>query len=306
MREVSSPIDPESRGPRILCVVAHPDDEIAFAGTLYATATSLGGVSDVLLITNGEGGYKYSTLAEPVYGGRLTDEREGRSRLPEIRADEMVAGCRWLCVRRIFMLGEIDHRYTQDENEVLGPDADVWDLDFVRQSIREQIERERYDFVLVLAPTATTHGHHKAAAILALESVSSLPLEDRPAVMCVRRSDGDEPPPEAPELEGWPITRIADSHPLVFDRARPFGQKDRLNFKIIANWAIAEHKSQGTMQLLAGGGDRENYWVFAESGPSAQERARAFFRDLAETPVHAAVDAHGGRVRAHPNASERR
>jgi len=37
------------------------------------------------VITNGEGGYRYSLLAEPVYGVALTDEAVGRAALPEIR-----------------------------------------------------------------------------------------------------------------------------------------------------------------------------------------------------------------------------
>jgi hypothetical protein len=49
-------------GPRVLCVVAHPDDEIAFAGALYKTATLLDSVCDLVTITNGEGGFKYATL----------------------------------------------------------------------------------------------------------------------------------------------------------------------------------------------------------------------------------------------------
>ena len=72
-------------GPRVLCVVAHPDDEIAFAGVLYKTATFLDGVCDLVTITNGEGGFKYATLAEPLYGLELTDEVVGRRHLPEIR-----------------------------------------------------------------------------------------------------------------------------------------------------------------------------------------------------------------------------
>ena len=65
------------RGPRILCVVAHPDDEIAFAATLYQTALALEGACDVAVITNGEGGFKYSTLSEPIYGLELTEEAVG-------------------------------------------------------------------------------------------------------------------------------------------------------------------------------------------------------------------------------------
>ena len=65
-------------------VAPHPDDEIAFAGALYKTSTLLDGRCDVAGITNGEGGFKYSTLAERIYGLELTDEvRTRASRLAE-------------------------------------------------------------------------------------------------------------------------------------------------------------------------------------------------------------------------------
>ena len=50
------------------------------------------GSVDLALITNGEGGYKYSTLAEDIYGLELTDEEVGRKYLPDIRKKELEAG----------------------------------------------------------------------------------------------------------------------------------------------------------------------------------------------------------------------
>src|SRR6266513_5463315 len=65
--------------PRVLIVVAHPDDESCFAATVYEIAHNLGGTVDQLVITNGEGGYRYSLLAESYYGVKLTDEAVGRA-----------------------------------------------------------------------------------------------------------------------------------------------------------------------------------------------------------------------------------
>ena len=132
----------------MLCIVAHPDDEIAFAGTLYKTSTHLDGVADLAVITNGEGGFKYSTLGENLYGLELTDAAVGRAHLPRIRQAELVAGCRWLGVHRIHFLGERDHRYTQDPDEVLADDAGVWDLERVRARLDLLLAAGDYDFVL--------------------------------------------------------------------------------------------------------------------------------------------------------------
>ena len=54
--------------PRILAVVAHPDDETTFAASLYAASRGLGGVCDVVVITKGD----------IVSLGRLPAEFKGR------------------------------------------------------------------------------------------------------------------------------------------------------------------------------------------------------------------------------------
>ncbi len=63
---------------KVLIVVAHPDDEYYFAATVYRLAVQLGAIVDELIITDGEGGFRYSTLAEPYYKKKLTVERIGR------------------------------------------------------------------------------------------------------------------------------------------------------------------------------------------------------------------------------------
>ena len=44
------------------------------------------------MITNGEGGFKYATLAERYYGAELTREGVGRARLPALRRAELLEG----------------------------------------------------------------------------------------------------------------------------------------------------------------------------------------------------------------------
>lgn len=68
--------------PKILIVTAHPDDDATFAGTNYKIVHDLKGTIDLALITNGEGGYKYSTLAEDIYGLNLRMKQSGKY-LPE-------------------------------------------------------------------------------------------------------------------------------------------------------------------------------------------------------------------------------
>jgi len=272
-------------GPEILCVVAHPDDETAFAATLYQTRMLLDGACDIVVITNGEGGFKYSTLAEPLYGVELTEERIGRAELPAIRRREFLSGCAILGVRDAFFLDQSDHRYTTDPLEVLDPAAHVWDLDRVRGELRAILAAREYDFLITLAPTAQTHGHHKAATVLALEALAELPAQRRPVALCARTSKAGEVLPALTPLDGFPLTRVdAAASGLRFDRSRTFGYRDRLDYRIVVHWVIAEHKSQGTMQLAVGEADVEEFALFAIGPVGAAGKARAFFDSLVGSP----------------------
>ena len=84
---------------KTLIVVAHPDDEYYFAATVYRMAVQLRGTVDELVITNGEGGVHYSTLAEPFYGETLATEESGRKELPAIRREETLKAGKVLGIR---------------------------------------------------------------------------------------------------------------------------------------------------------------------------------------------------------------
>ncbi|MDA0374203.1 MAG: PIG-L family deacetylase [Planctomycetota bacterium] len=271
-------------GIRALCVVAHPDDEIAFSGTVYKIATHLGGAVDVVVITNGEAGYKYSLLAERIYGLKLTDPAVGRRELPRIRQQEMTEACRLLGVRDVDFLGQQDHRYNQDANEVLGPDRDIWDLGFVRSTLDARLGEGRYDFVFVHLPTPTTHGHHQAASILALEAVARRAPHARPVVLGsypTRIAEDAEPPPDM--LEGRPVTRhIVGDGPYVFDLLQKFGFREKLDYRVVTNLAATQHRSQGTYLLSVGRREAEGFVRFALETPDADARARELFARLAE------------------------
>ena len=67
------PVSAQEANPKVLIVTAHPDDEAMFASTVYKITHELDGRVDLVLVTNGAGGYRFSTLAEPIYGLDLTD-----------------------------------------------------------------------------------------------------------------------------------------------------------------------------------------------------------------------------------------
>lgn len=275
--------------PRILGVIAHPDDETAFAASLYVAARHLGARCDLLVITSGEGGFKYSGMAESYYGAELSREEVGRAELPEIRRHEMWNSAHLLGVARLEMLGERDHRFTTDVGEVLAPGAAVWDLARVRERLDRRLAEGDYAFVFALLPSEGTHAHHKAATLLLLEAVERLPRTRRPAVLGATVEAGAEPVAYPPQgLAGFPLSALAGPQHFVFERRRPLGYRGALDWQIAVDWVIAAHKSQGTLSRGSGRGGREVFRPFAGATPDGLARAAELFERLAavELPVH--------------------
>src|ERR1700690_2473952 len=102
---------------KVLAVVAHPDDEYAFAATTYRIARELGGTVDQVVISGGEAGYRYSVPAEQIYGVHLTDENIGRANLPEIRKQESFAAGHILGSRQHHFLDQKDAAFTLDTEQ---------------------------------------------------------------------------------------------------------------------------------------------------------------------------------------------
>lgn len=264
---------------RVLLVTAHPDDDAAFAATAYRITHHLGGVVDLALVTDGGGGFRYSTLAEPIYNLPLTDERVARQYLPAIRKRELMAGGEIVGIRKYFFLDQPDRGFTLSADSVLRA---VWDTTFVRDRLTAILSDGSYDLVLGILPFEETHGHHKSATIMALHAAQSLRPKDRPLVLggFICSLDGTQEM-RFEGLEGHPPTRVSGGAPLVrFDRTQKFGLNDRLDYRIIVNWVIAEHKSQGTMQLLMNRGDVECFWYFDANGPQGRDRVAELFERL--------------------------
>lgn len=273
-------------GPRILLVTAHPDDDAAFAASTYRITHHLGGVVELAVVTDGSGGFRYATLAEPIYGLELTNETVAREYLPAIRKRELMAGGAIVGIRDYFFLEQLDHGYTQNTDTVL---AAVWDTAFVRRRLADIMRRGRYDYVIGLLPFPENHAHHKSATILALDAARGLDGGARPVVLGGFPCELTAGTPLAFDgLPGYPITRVAGGAPLArFDRRQPLGQDGRLNYHIVVNWVIAEHKSQGTMQLLMNRGDEECYWYFDLNGPGRRAATADLFERLAHKPAAA-------------------
>jgi len=257
--------------PKLLIVVAHPDDEYMFAATTYRLVRELGWIADQVVITNGEAGYRYAALAETVYGTKLVQEDEGRAHLPAIRKEEVLRAGKILGVRKHYFLDQRDSGFTTNAAEA---DASHWDRARISHFLKGLLAHEHYDAILTLLPTEATHGHHRAATILALEAVSAMKDDERPLVFGAEADSGDEGTQTFTGLSSAPLTATIDPEPaIVFDRNASFGYRNALSYQIVVNWVIAEHKSQGLFQTDAGKHEFERLWLFEVSGKDARARS---------------------------------
>jgi LmbE family N-acetylglucosaminyl deacetylase len=228
--------------------VAHPDDEYAFAAATYRLVRELGWIADQVVITDGESGFRYSALAEAFYGKALANRRDGPVNLPAIRKEETLRAGRVLGIANHYFLDQRDLGF--GDNAAVA-DAGNWDRARVLDILTGILARQPYDAVFTLLPTLETHGHHRVAAELARQAVASVPATRRPVLFGV----------EARSRTG-PQRRFQDSAPaVVFDRTLHFGYHEALNYQIVANWVIAEHKSQGLFQMDYGKHELEEFWV---------------------------------------------
>jgi LmbE family N-acetylglucosaminyl deacetylase len=281
--------------PYVLLVLAHPDDEYDMAATVYRITTELQGTADEIILTDGEAGYHYSSLAERYYGVALADESAGRARLARIRVEESRRAAKVLGIRHQWFLGEKNIPFTPS------PDAPLhssWNRKRILQSISQRLKEDHYEFVLVLLPEPQTHGEHKAATILTLEAVHSLPEKNRPVVLGAMAGNGVDATYEA--VPGQPLTQPLTAEPeFHFDRNVHFGYQQSLSYQIVVDWVIAEHKSQGLFQTKCLQDRFENFWIFDTGVAEAAEKAAALFDEISPGTARSAQADAGSQTDSH-------
>jgi N-acetylglucosamine malate deacetylase 2 len=271
--------------PKILVVIAHPDDETAFAATLYKVNKEMKGSTDVAVLSNGEGGYKYSTLAEAYYNLELTDTAIGRRYLPIIRKRELLNAGKIIGVEDFYFFDQKDDKYGLD---IKAPLDTFWNVKWVKERLKGILLGKKYDYLFCLLPSAETHGQHKAATVIALQCVSEIGKEQRPVVLgsdVWELNDTLKRDTNYHTLPGYNVTALKKNAPVfMFNRNQQFGFKKVLNYKVVVNWEIAEHKSQGTMQLAMNKGDLEKFYYFDINDATKLAATQAFFDSLKTNP----------------------
>jgi LmbE family N-acetylglucosaminyl deacetylase len=259
---------------KVLLVVAHPDDESECAAVVYRITHEMSGTVDQIVVTNGEAGHQYSAPARAYYRLPVSEEAWRRQWM-RIRRRELTEAGRILGIRNHYFLGQRDTGVTLDPGEGLR----AWNVKWIQLELLGLLEREKYELVVVLLPTTDTHGHHQTVALLTLQAIAGLEAQDRPAALGVRTYDSEQFPKDFRGLEEYPLTRTAAAKPVWgFDRRTPLGCHSALDYSIVVNWVIAEHKSQGAFQMEFSRRTHEYFWLFDACGAAGATRWRRFLQ----------------------------
>jgi N-acetylglucosamine malate deacetylase 2 len=276
--------------PQVLMVTAHPDDEATFAGTAYAVSARLGGAVDLLTITDGEAGSRHTALASRLYRLPLGGTTRATPLLRRVRRRELKEAARILGLRRCWLLGEPDRGY----GLALRGESSGWNRRRVVARIQATVEAGAYDFVFVMLPWPSTHRDHKLSCLLALEAISRMraprpsvlggSLHSRSKVVTRRWKEGfpicrvDQ---EFRGLDDSPSTVIEPGAPVFsLDLDSPIERGSPLTHRIVHNWVIGAHRSQGMMQLRVNGADEEQYRFFSLNSKAGLARSQRLFDAL--------------------------
>jgi hypothetical protein len=146
----------------------------------------------------------------------------------------------------------------------------------VTAKIAALIRQERYKYIFVDLPRATTHGYHQAAALLTAAAIQSLPQNLHPVLLGFDTDASNFIPPSiVQKTQRW--ESVAS---YAFDRTSTFGYHNALSYQIVVNWMIAEHKSQGLLQTWENKDPKEYIWIDSSSTPQAQSLAGSLFQSL--------------------------
>ena len=271
------------KGPKILVVTAHPDDETTFSVTLYKITHDLNGTVDIALMTDASGGFNGSELGSVYYGIQLTDSVTGRARLPLIRKQELMNAGKIMGIRNFYFFDQVDDFYNTDPVPYVT--GKRWDTAYINKRLDKILSEQQYDFVFTMLPEEGQHGHHKTAALMGLRAVLRYKGARPPIILAGNTIDKNQAPAAFDALKGFPETTIKKGAPFFyFNRSVKFGHRNLLSYKIIADWVINEYKTQGDLQENAmHKGDLDMFSYYDINPASGIAAVQALFDQLKNT-----------------------
>ena len=246
----------------VLHVGAHPDDE----NTQLITALSRGRAvrTAYLSITRGDGG---QNLLGPDFGYKL-----GIARTQELLAARRIDG------GRQFFTRALDFGFSKDYLETFS----VWNKDSILGDVVRVVRAFRPDVIITVFSTqpGSTHGHHTASAVLALDAFTLA-------------ADPTAYPEQLSTLSLWRPRRIlvggGRGGPAATGPRMEIGGIDPVlgeSFASIATRSRAMHKTQGFGQPGNGGGGRGG-------SPASTSRVQGFAQlagEPATTDIFEGID----------------
>jgi LmbE family N-acetylglucosaminyl deacetylase len=275
-----------AQGPKILVITAHPDDETTFSVTLFKITKELKGTVDMAVMTDGGGGFADAQLGAMYLNLPITDSIVARTYLPMIRKQEILNAAKIMGIRNIYFMEQPDDFYsTNIEPYISGKN---WNIPYVENRLDVLLAERNYDFVFTLLPEEGQHGHHKTAVIMGLRAVKRFKGAHTPIIIAGSTKMSGNKDSEFSMLTGFPETKINASAPhFRLNRAYRFAENDKLSYKIVADWVIAEYKSQGAIQENAiHKVDEEVYYYYDINDISGIQKVKELFEDLAKSGFH--------------------
>jgi len=253
----------------VLVVIAHPDDETLFAGFIYSLTHKLNIIVDLVCITSGEGGFRYSGPSECLYNYlELSKEDIGRQHLPRIRKQELLASGKILGIRKFFFYDQLDLKYDRNVDIVF---AEQWNKEIVIQQLEQTIKTgnstQGYDIMLIMLPSIDSHGHHTASGLLALETIKRLRESKSTSLKIPTIIGGSEF--SLNTIPTYPLNQLADISPneFRFNRTWKLNNSNHIcDYNMIVIWTCSEHKSQGGLiaeTLTTYAKENEQYFYFS-------------------------------------------
>lgn len=272
-----------AQGPKVLVVTAHPDDETGFSVTMFKITHELKGIVDMAVMTDGGGGFADSQLGAMYYGLPLTDSVTARTHLPMLRKQEILNAGKIMGVRNIYFMEQPDDWYTTDITPYIS--GKNWDIGYIERRMDRLLAERQYDFIFTMVPHAGQHGHHKTAVMMALRAVQRFKGPNKPIIIAGSPMSANSKPSDFTMLEGFPETKLKPDAPkFTLNRAFRFKENDKVSYKIVADWVIAEYKSQGAIQENGiHRTDMEVYHYYDLNDVSGIPKVQKLFDDLANS-----------------------
>jgi LmbE family N-acetylglucosaminyl deacetylase len=272
-----------AQGPKVLVVTAHPDDETGFSVTMFKITHELKGIVDMAVMTDGGGGFADSQIGALYYGLNLTDSVTARNHLPLIRKQEILNAGKILGVRNMYFMEQPDDWYTLDIKPYIS--GKNWDIPMVQRKMDRILADQNYDFIITMLPHAGQHGHHKTSVMMALRAVQRYSGPKKPIILAGSPMSLTSKPMEFSMLDGFPETKIKEGAPhFTLNRAFKLKENDKVSYKIVADWVIAEYKSQGAIQENGiHKTDVEVYRYYDLNDANGIAKAKALFDQLAKS-----------------------